>query len=93
MRAMFMQSSHLCFCVRVRHCVFRPAKQHAAVSDRMRAGVQVIKKHKNCHQQYVDGLLSDAVVTEDEVQKTHDRIQKIMQARTYRVCCWLSLSL
>ena len=43
--------------------------------------VQVVKKHKNCHQAYIDRLVSEATVTEDEIDTTHSRIQKILQAR------------
>ena len=43
--------------------------------------MQVVKKHKNCHQAYIDRLVSEATVTEDEIDTTHSRIQKILQAR------------
>lgn len=41
--------------------------------------VQVIKKHKNSHQQYVDRLLAEGTLTEDEVSVVHNRIQRILQ--------------
>jgi hypothetical protein len=50
---------------------------------------QVIKKHKNCHQQYIDKLVESGVETEDSVAEIHNRIQKVMQeefdlAKTYK---------
>lgn len=50
---------------------------------------QVIKKHKNCHQQYVDRLLEAGAITEDEVSSVHNRIQATLQeefdlAKTYK---------
>jgi 2-oxoglutarate dehydrogenase E1 component len=41
--------------------------------------VQVIKKHKNSHQQYVDRLLAEGTVSEDEIRETHNRVQAILQ--------------
>lgn len=59
--------------------------------------MQVIKKHPNAHQKYVDKLLQEGVVTEDEVREVHNRIQGIMQeefemAKEHRVSEqeWLS---
>lgn len=40
---------------------------------------QVIKKHKNAHQQYVERLTSEGSVTDDDVKEIHNRIQSIMQ--------------
>lgn len=41
--------------------------------------MQVIKKHPNAHQKYVDKLLQEGVITEDEVREVHNRIQGILQ--------------
>lgn len=52
--------------------------------------LQVIKKHKNSHQQYVEQLLSEGKTTDKEVDETHSRIQRILQARlvaTPRLAC------
>eukprot|EP00892_Ulva_mutabilis_P000834 jgi/Ulvmu1/10751/UM068_0041.1 len=48
-----------------------------------------IKKHPNAHMQYVDKLLSEGAVTEDEVREVHNRVQTILQeefdaAKDYR---------
>jgi 2-oxoglutarate dehydrogenase E1 component len=43
------------------------------------AHAQVIKKHKNSHQQYVERLTAEGTVTEADVKEVHNRIQSIMQ--------------
>lgn len=53
------------------------------------ASVQEIKKHPNAHMQYVDKLLAEGSVTEDEVRDVHNRVQTILQeefdaAKDYR---------
>jgi 2-oxoglutarate dehydrogenase complex dehydrogenase (E1) component-like enzyme len=59
--------------------------------------MQVIKKHTNAHQKYVDKLLQEGIVTESEVREVHNRIQGILQeefelAKEHRVSEqeWLS---
>ena len=39
----------------------------------------MIKKHPNAHQKYVERLLQEGVITEDEVREVHNRIQGILQ--------------
>ena len=42
--------------------------------------LQVIKKHKNAHQQYVDRLISEGTVTPEEVRVIHNRVQHMLQS-------------
>jgi hypothetical protein len=43
--------------------------------------VQIVKKHTNSHQQYINRMISEGTVTEEEVDTTHSRIQKLLQVR------------
>jgi 2-oxoglutarate dehydrogenase complex dehydrogenase (E1) component-like enzyme len=50
---------------------------NCSVTDTRR--VQVIKKHKNSHQKYIDRLIAEGTLTEDEVSVVHNRIQRTLQ--------------
>ena len=41
--------------------------------------VQIIKKHKNCFQKYIDRLLAEGTVSEDEVSEVQNRVLRILQ--------------
>ena len=70
---------------------------HRGWTLRSSGALQVIKKHTNAHQKYVDKLLQEGVITDDEVREVHNRIQRILQeeyemAKEHRVSEqeWLS---
>lgn len=44
-----------------------------------RCGVQVVKKHKNSFQKYIDRLLAEGTVSEDEVSEVQNRVLRILQ--------------
>ena len=41
--------------------------------------MQVVKKHKNCFQKYIDRLLAEGTVSEDEVSHVQNRVLRILQ--------------
>ena len=45
------------------------------------AWLQVIKKHTNSHQRYVEKLVEEGSMTADEVATVHNRIQSLLQVR------------
>jgi hypothetical protein len=47
-------------------------------ADRVEA-MQVIKKHTNSFQKYIDKLLSDGTVSEEEVSAVQNRVHRILQ--------------